>query len=65
MPKLKTHSGCKKRFRVKPNGKVKRGHAFKRHNLNRRTQDMKRTARGMSLVNERDAHHILQKMPYN
>ena len=34
MPKLKTHSGAKKRFKVTKNGKVKRAHAFKSHLLN-------------------------------
>ena len=31
MPKLKTHSGAKKRFNLTKNGKVKRAHAFKSH----------------------------------
>ena len=34
MPKLKTHSGAKKRFNLTKNGKVKRAHAFKSHLLN-------------------------------
>ena len=33
MPKMKTKSGAKKRFRVRPGGTVKRGQAFKRHIL--------------------------------
>ena len=33
MPKLKTHSGAKKRFSLTKNGKVKRAHAFKSHIL--------------------------------
>ena len=33
MPKLKTHSGAKKRFNLTKSGKVKRAHAFKRHIL--------------------------------
>ena len=32
MPKLKTHSGAKKRFNLTKSGKVKRAHAFKSHN---------------------------------
>ena len=31
MPKLKTHSGAKKRFNLTASGKVKRAHAFKSH----------------------------------
>ena len=34
MPKIKTHSGAKKRFSLTKTGKVKRGHAGKRHLLN-------------------------------
>ena len=34
MPKLKTHSGAKKRFSLTKSGKVKRAHAFKSHLLN-------------------------------
>lgn len=35
MPKLKTHSGAKKRFKLTKNGKVKRAHAYKSHILNK------------------------------
>ena len=34
MPKIKTHSGAKKRFKLTKNGKVKRGHAYRSHLLN-------------------------------
>ena len=43
MPKLKTHSGAKKRFNLTKNGKVKRSHAFKSHILTKK--DTKRTRR--------------------
>ena len=43
MPKLKTHSGAKKRFNLTKNGKVKRAHAFKSHILTKK--DTKRTRR--------------------
>ena len=42
MPKLKTHSGAKKRFKVTKNGKVKRAHAFKSHLLNNGRKTTKR-----------------------
>ncbi len=42
MPKLKTHSGAKKRFSLTKNGKVKRAHAFKSHLLNGHGKDTKR-----------------------
>ena len=42
MPKLKTHTGAKKRFTVTKNGKVKRAHAYKSHLLNGHGKDTKR-----------------------
>ena len=42
MPKLKTHTGAKKRFKLTKNGKVKRAHAFKRHLLNNGRKTTKR-----------------------
>ena len=42
MPKLKTHSGAKKRFKMTASGKIKRAHAFKRHLLNGHGKDTKR-----------------------
>lgn len=47
MPKIKTHSGAKKRFKISKNGKVIRAHANKSHLLNGhgKTRKTKRTAR--------------------
>ena len=45
MPKLKTHSGAKKRFKFTKNGKVKRAHAYKSHLLNGHGKDTKRKRR--------------------
>ena len=45
MPKIKTHSGAKKRFKVTKNGKIKRAHAFKSHILNKKTTKRKRGLR--------------------
>ena len=42
MPKLKTHTGAKKRFKVTKNGKVKRAHAYKSHLLNNGRKTTKR-----------------------
>ena len=42
MPKMKTKSGAKKRFRVRPGGTVKRGQAFKRHILTKKSTSRKR-----------------------
>ncbi|MBO4831662.1 MAG: 50S ribosomal protein L35 [Oscillospiraceae bacterium] len=42
MPKIKTHSGAKKRFNLTKTGKVKRAHAFKSHLLNGHGKTAKR-----------------------
>ena len=52
MPKMKTKSGAKKRFRVRPGGTVKRGQAFKRHILTKKTTKNKRHLRGAVTVHE-------------
>ena len=44
MPKLKTHSASKKRFRVTANGKVKMTHAFRRHRLVSKTRKSKKAS---------------------
>ena len=64
MPKMKTKSSAKKRFRVRANGSVKRGQAFKRHILTKKTTKSKRQLRGMTGVNERDAASVRAMMPY-
>ena len=45
MPKLKTHSGAKKRFKLTGTGKVKRAHAYKSHILNKKSTKRKRGLR--------------------
>jgi len=65
MPKLKTKSGAKKRFRTTASGKVRMGVAYKRHNLRKRSQKMKRQARGSEIMNPSDAGIVLKYMPYH
>lgn len=60
MPKIKTHSGAKKRFKVTASGKVKSGYAGKRHGLRKRTQKMKRNARGMKVLFKTDGINIIK-----
>ena len=64
MPKLKTKSGVKKRFRLSGSGKVVMYPSFKRHNLRKRSQKMKRKARGTTIMSPRDAKLVRQYMPY-
>lgn len=64
MPKMKTKSSAKKRFRVTGTGKVLMNHAYKRHMLRRRPQKMKRSARGTRVMSKPDQRIVLQFMPY-
>ena len=50
MPKLKSKRGAKKRFKVTGTGKIVCGHALKRHGLRKRSQKMKRSARGTKVL---------------
>ncbi len=64
MPKMKTKSSAKKRFRVTGTGKVLMNHAYKRHMLRRRPQKMKRSARGTRVMSQPDQRIVLKFMPY-
>lgn len=64
MPKIKTKSSAKKRFKALGNGGVKRSFAFKRHILTKKTTKNKRQLRGTTMVNERDMASINKMMPY-
>lgn len=64
MPKMKTKSGAKKRFRLTASGKVRAGTASKRHNLRKRAQKMKRKARGTMILRHGDANLVKSYMPY-
>ena len=55
MPKMKTKSGAKKRFRVRGSGSIKRSQAFKRHILTKRTTKNKRQLRGSTSVHATNA----------
>jgi large subunit ribosomal protein L35 len=58
MPKMKTKSGAKKRFRLTASGKVRRNFAHKRHFLRRKAQQMKRQSRGTTIMAEADARVV-------
>ena len=64
MPKLKTKSSVKKRFRETATGKVLAGPGLKRHGLINRPQKMKRHGRGYQVLCEADANIIRQWTPY-
>jgi large subunit ribosomal protein L35 len=64
MPKLKTKSSVKKRFKTTATGKVLAGPGMKRHGLINRPQKMKRTNRGSQVLTPEDARTVLQWAPY-
>ena len=55
MPKLKSKSSAKKRFKLTGTGKVRFYSAKLRHNTSKRPMDMKRQNRGSQIMNESDA----------
>ena len=63
MPKMKTKSSAKKRFRVRPGGTIKRGQAFKRHILTKKTTKSKRQLRGAVSVHETNMDSLRAMMP--
>ncbi len=66
MPKLKTHSGAKKRFALTKNGKVKRAHANKSHLLNGhgKTTKRKRGLRKGAYVDKTNVAAVKKLIPY-
>ena len=64
MPKMKTKSGAAKRFRVRASGSIKRGQAFKRHILTKKTTKNKRHLRGSTAVHDSNVKSVRAMMPY-
>jgi large subunit ribosomal protein L35 len=64
MPKMKTKSSVKKRFKITATGKVKAGPGMKRHNLSARTQKAIRSNRRMQTLTDMDARTVKQWAPY-
>jgi large subunit ribosomal protein L35 len=64
MPKLKTKSGAKKRFKLTATGKLKAGVAGKRHRLISHNGKYIRTNRGTKVMSEADAKIIRTYLPY-
>jgi large subunit ribosomal protein L35 len=65
MPKQKTKSGAKKRFKMTASGKVKAQQAGKRHGMIKRSAKFVRNARGTGVLNDSDAGIVKKYMPYN
>jgi len=65
MPKQKTKSGAKKRFKFTATGKVKVAAAGKRHGMIKRTKKFIRNARGTMVLKDCDEGLVKKYMPYN
>ncbi len=66
MPKIKTNSSAKKRFKVTASGKVKFKQAGKRHNLGRKSQKRIRNLRKGAIMEDSFAANVLKfQMPYS
>jgi len=64
MPKMKTKKGAAKRFRIRASGSVKRGQAFKRHILTKKTTKNKRQLRGTMNVHDTNVDSVKAMLPY-
>ncbi|MGE0679428.1 MAG: 50S ribosomal protein L35 [Candidatus Binatia bacterium] len=64
MPKIKTHRGAAKRFKVTGSGKVQRKRAYLRHILSTKTRKQKRRLRQSALVAATDVKAIKRLIPY-
>jgi large subunit ribosomal protein L35 len=65
MPKMKTKSSAKKRFKITGTGKVKAAVAYKRHCLGAKQQKMKRTSRGTVVLAKADGIIVKRNfLPY-
>ena len=64
MPKIKTHSGAKKRFSLTKKGKVKRAQAYKNHILNKKTTKRKRNLRKGAYADVTNESAIKKLIPY-
>ena len=65
MPKMKTKSSAKKRFKVTASGLIKAGQAGKRHGMIKRSTKFIRDARGTTVLSPQDTKIIKTYMPYD
>jgi large subunit ribosomal protein L35 len=65
MPKLKTKSSAKKRFKITAKGKVIMSQSGKRHGMIKRTNTQIRKQRGTTVMSKQDSKIVKSYMPYN
>lgn len=64
MPKIKTHRGAAKRFRLTGTGKVKRSKAYASHILTTKTRKRKRNLRKSGILDKSDERQVKMLIPY-
>ncbi|HUK52134.1 MAG TPA: 50S ribosomal protein L35 [Candidatus Binatia bacterium] len=64
MPKLKTHRGAAKRFKITANGKILRMHSGKRHLLGTKASNRMRRLKKLAQVHPADAAKVRRMLPY-
>ena len=64
MPKMKSHKGARKRFKVTGSGEVKRGRAFKSHILTKKSTKRKRQLDTPTTVSAADMGRVSRMLPY-
>ena len=64
MPKMKTHRGAAKRFKLTGTGKIKKAKAYKSHILEKKDAKRKRNLRKSNIVSAADAKKIKRLIPY-
>lgn len=64
MPKMKTHRGAAKRFKVTKSGKVKRAKAYTSHILTKKSAKRKRNLRKGTLISPAEEKNIKSLIPY-
>lgn len=64
MPKMKSHSSSKKRYKFTGTGKIRRAQAFKKHILTKKTTKRKRQLRKIVEVSPAEAKKIRKLLPY-
>lgn len=64
MPKQKTHSASKKRFKISGTGKAIRTHGHRKHKLTVKSAKRKRGLKGMTVAHKADQERIKKLIPY-
>lgn len=64
MPKMKTNRAAAKRFKVTGSGKLKRGKAYRRHILTKKSPKTKRNLRQPAMVDDTNVKNMKKILPY-